>query len=290
VVVALWLAACSGKPQLTVGDYENQYCALMMPCCAAGQLATDGVMCHQLISAAAASGGGAFDAAAGTRCLASMRQAGAALCGGSSSDPVCQLVFPHPPGTLPPGATCSSDTQCAPPASGKAVCYPTFDTTTGAPTSVCAIELTGQAGDGPCLATLEGNLSATLWQPTDGPLPATGYTCDRGAGLVCTSAKTCIPLRSIGDACGGSIECADGAYCDVVTQVCTVRGAVGAPCTTDGACVDAAYCDLQTGCASRLALGAPCTPTGPRCPASAACTSGTCQASPDFGLMFFCGV
>lgn len=286
---AVWLAGCSGKPRLTVAGYAEEYCALMMPCCAAGQLLTDGVMCRSLINAAAVSGDGTFDPEAGRRCLTEMSGAGASLCGGNATTPSCEQVFPHAPGTLRPGEPCSSDPQCAQPATGTAVCYPTFDATTGAPTSVCAVELTGQAGDGPCLATLEGNLSSSLWQPSDGPLPTTGYACDLAAGLVCTASKRCTPLRALGEACGGTIECAGGAYCDVMTQVCSVRGEAGAPCTTDDACVDAAYCSLQTGCTPRLALGAPCGLTADQCPRSATCADGICQPSPDFGLLFFCG-
>jgi hypothetical protein len=289
VALVLWLGGCARKPASTAADFGNEYCALMMPCCAGAHLATDGAMCHQLIGAAAAAGGGTFDSEAGQGCLAEMRSAGTGLCTGTASSPTCAQVFPRPPGTLPPGATCSSDTQCAPPATGRAVCYPTFDASSGAPMAVCAVELAGQAGDGPCLATLQGNLMSSLWQPSNGPLPLSGYTCDRGAGLVCSRTKNCITLRALGATCGGTIECADGAYCDVMTQVCAVKGGAGAPCTTDDACVETAYCDLRTGCTARLATGNPCSPASAQCRIEAACTDGTCQLSPDLGLLFFCG-
>jgi hypothetical protein len=168
-------------------------------------------------------------------------------------------------------------------------CFHAIDITSGAAISTCVVLQAGQAGQTPCLATKSGAFMTNLWNSSNGPTPASGYTCDRGAGLACWADRACHPLAGLGQACAGDSECQDGAACELVSSTCKPRGSVGAPCLVDGECVDASYCDFLAGtCAARVAMGAPCN--GPvTCPIAAACNEGTCQPTPDLGLVFLCG-
>jgi len=285
----LLAAGCSSSSTAPISSaaYVDQVCALLMPCCAQGHLATDGAACHALLGAAAQAAGPAYDASAAATCLAGMRAAQGTqdLCTGTVvPTPGCDRVFPAAHGSTPPGAACTQTAECAVSAAGSTACLQSLDAG-----STCAVVLAGQAGQGPCLESTSGPLAFNLWSSVDGPTPASGYACDRAAGLVCRTDRTCQPLVGLGGACVGDAECQEGLNCDLVSRTCTTRGGVGAPCLNDPACVDAAHCDGGAGtCQARVALGDACD-AGQVCPMAAACTAGTCQASPDLGLVFLCG-
>lgn len=205
--------------------------------------------------------------------------------------------------TLPRGAACRSDEECA-------------DVDHCTAESTCAPRLGAGAvcEDGGCQAGLTCAFDADVGELRCQASAALGDPCDPGIcgeGLWCRHAegeRRCAPVGSLEDECAGEpawsperrcvsgtfcndtgkceaqrgpdepcdpsllnvSECDVGAgvLCDPFTDSCLAPGAVeGARCL--GVCAESLYCDVDI-CVPRVALGEPCPP-GDTCVSGAAC-------------------
>lgn len=295
--LALVLAACSGAgtptpdggtptTDLTVTAFAEQYCATLKDCCAKADLATDGAACQALFAWGATSS--TFDAAAGAKCLASMKaaQSDADFCSLSKPQEGCDQVLKSKSGTKTPGEACSKDADCASSTEGDVECYSVYDG--GAETRSCMVLLSGKLGDKPCVGTRDGEVRWSDWDPAKGAAPVKGYVCDLRAGNRCDKASmTCLALKAVGEACSSSMDCASNAWCDFDADECAARKAVGEACTSTSQCVSTAYCGAASKCVARLADGASCG-SGDEC-ASGSCVNTKCTTSASFALQLYCG-
>jgi hypothetical protein len=288
------VAACSSGGDggaATQDAFITSFCDLVKPCCAQAKLRTDGAVCRSFASAVAGSG---YDAAAGEACLNDMRaaQGSATFCSDFGNSPSCERVFPNSGGntggTKPPGATCSSDDECAPSSEGRVDCASSFGSG-GAEVRKCQVLVAGKEGDTPCGATRDGN--TTFYSSWDGDIPARAFICDVANGLRCDDKQVCSKIPAVGQPCSGfgSFSCVEGAYCSSGT--CVARKNPGEACDfSSSECVETAYCDSTSKkCVAKLADGAACTRS--EVCLSRSCVNGACdkRSSGDLGLLFLCG-
>lgn len=284
VFLAVFVLGCSSgssgdSPQNT---FVAQVCEQYMPCCAKAGKPSDGAQCRALYGAFAASS--TYDAAAADRCLAEIKvQAGTSpsFCedGMSSSKvPSCAAVFKTATsGTRKPGETCNEDSECAPSTEGKVDCRSVF--VASATIKKCQVQVAGKAGDGPCLGTVDGNLTSYNSSGDTDVLPR-GYLCDVKDGLRCDSTTDkCVAIAKTGEACAstGSYSCTKDAYCD--GKLCVTKKAAGAACDTfSDQCAEGTYCDSTTkACTTSLPVGAKCTSSS-QC-VTRSCSNGACAAA-----------
>jgi hypothetical protein len=100
--------------------------------------------------------------------------------------------------------------------------------------------------------------------------------------LVCAAGKCDDPPRvARGNACGGTLPCADGLYCSA-SGICLPLVVDGQPCTQKDACQPGTACVAGT-CTAWLDIGAACMPDAVSplggCPATQTCTSGACTSN-----------
>jgi hypothetical protein len=300
--VALTLAfACSSKSSgsggggaTTSSSFTQQYCQLLEPCCAQAGLSTTGALCESFAGAAFAQG--TFDQASAQTCLAGIQAESSAgtFCTTLGNDiPACAQVSMVASGTTPPGGTCTDDSDCAKAAGGGATCFDQFNFDDGgtSQTQTCIQTLPGQAGQGPCIGVVSGDVTTYDWSGT-GALPTEGVLCATADGLTCSSAtQKCVALAAVGQACGQDSDCVTSAYCASGTeQQCTPRIADGASCTIapDG-CLTTSYCDSASStCKPQLGSGSACT-VDQQC-TSGACINDACSGgSNDLALGLLCG-
>src|SRR5690606_31454931 len=120
-------------------------------------------------------------------CLAQLRKAAplAEFCSefGNLEQPACpdarRKVLA---GSKKLGETCASDAECAPSFEGVVACK-----------SVCQVTKRGRSGDGPCVATIEGDVEVLNDGEASGP---EAFVCFLRDGLVCdpTSTKCMDPI------------------------------------------------------------------------------------------------
>ncbi len=276
---------CSGA-SAAAQSFAQSYCALIEPCCAAGQSSS---ACEDLILGAA--GTQTFDQTAATGCLAALqaRPSGAGFCAGlvplsSSANrfaviPECVSVFgPSSTGTVAAGQPCSVDGDCAPGPSGPSACEPDLFLPVGssADGNICVV-ITTKLSD-PCIGTASPSEQSFGGAP-GGPA---GYAfCDRDQGLMCSSSHVCVPIGGLGDPCDSFDQC-DGikTYCEFGSGSCQARLPAGATCTNAyGACVDGSNCDPTTSVCKVLdGAGTACSAaTSPsNCLAGYCGSNGTC--------------
>jgi hypothetical protein len=286
-LVVAYVGCSSESPQT---KFVGEFCDLLKPCCTAAGLKGDGQQCRLLFGF----GASGYNAAAGDACLAELKaMPPAALCASGMDSPTCSMVFPSTTGTKMPGATCESDSDCAPSSQGKVSCAFAFSGTT---INKCQVQVRGQDGSSPCVGTVDGSVTSSTANPTD--VVSLGYLCYTDDGLRCDSSSACVKLKTAGQTCTSQFagECVPDARCDSTAQSCVARKPVGATCTgAQDECVAAAYCKSTVlTCAPKLANGTACT-------ASAECVSdncdmgtgtgpGTCKAGfGDLGLVLICG-
>ncbi len=298
-LVAAWIVACSSSngsgDASTASGFGQQFCQLLAPCCADAGLSTNGTLCQAFVSEAASKG--TYDATAGQACLGALQQASksSTFCtdfGGNL--PQCSDVFGPGATAAGPGQACMTDSDCAKAAGGGAVCLTQTNFVDGGSnsTSTCVQTQNGMAGQGPCVATVQGNVTYFQWG--SGAPPSMGYTCNVADGVSCdATTQKCRALGATGQSCQQDQDCVTTDYCDFSGtggSTCQPRVAVGAACagTTSARCVTTAYCDSSSStCKALLANGSACT-TSEQCQSSI-CNNGKCSGSSNLGLALLCG-
>jgi hypothetical protein len=193
-----------------------------------------------------------YDPVAAGQCLEAFRVALASCEGlfGFEEEPeACDRVWT---GSLPLGAACQGEEECAPNAQGDVTCD--FDV------GICVLEVRGAAGDG-CHQTCareNGYPSCYGWALSTADLDDsnTVTSCWTEDGLYCAADGTCQALLEIGDPCGMDGFCVEGAVCDDFSGVCEVLPGVGESCRFD--CERGAYCSSDNVCEALKPDGAPC--------------------------------
>ena len=298
-VAWVWVVACSSSSgsgdASSASGFGQQFCQLFEPCCADAGLSTSGSVCEAFVSEAESKG--TYDASAGQACLDALQSASksATFCtdlGGNL--PACNDVFSSGGGAAAAGQPCMTDSQCAAPAGGKAYCLSHINSVDGGTntTSTCVQAQAGKAGQGPCVATIQGNV--TYFTFGSGGTPTMGFSCNVADGVYCDStSQKCTALAATGQACQQDQQCVTSDYCafgSTAGSTCQPRIAVGGACTNGGSnpCVTNAYCDSSSkACESQLATGAACS-TNEQCQ-SGTCNNGKCTGSGNLGLALLCG-
>jgi hypothetical protein len=292
LLAGLLLSCGGGGGAGTASDFIASYCDAIAPCCAMAKLPTNGQQCRTLFGIL---GNGKYDPTAGEACLAGLR-AGVSkpgFCSSGMEDPACDRIFAEPSdGTRKPGETCANDDECAPSSEGKVQCHRV--SSGGAEIRKCQVQVTGKAGDQPCVGTVTGNgTSYVVGKATD--VPARAFLCRTADGLHCDwDTTTCTAFKAIGEACDGSDECGESAFCDTSTRKCAALVPVGGMCSggfiSRGNCAQGAYCqEMSMTCAAQAGHDAACTDDD-QCKSSD-CVNGKCQGDvpANLGLALICG-
>jgi hypothetical protein len=274
--------------------FVQDYCSLVQPCCAAAGLSTAGTQCQALAGAAGATE--SYNAANGQACITGMQaeSGSATFCTTLGNDiPACNTAFTATSGSKPGGAACTEDSDCAQAPGGGATCFDDFAFDDGGTTQTetCIQTMVGQAGDGPCVGTVEASATQYTWSGSGAP-PASGYTCDTASGLTCDgNTQKCVALAPVGQACQSDSDCVAGAYCGFGSSgsQCATRLADGASCVdSPTGCITTSYCDSTSStCKPLLATGAPCS-TSRQC-SSQQCVNDVCSGGDSLGLQLLCG-
>lgn len=284
-LLAVSTVGCGGKSKEE--SFADTYCAEVLKCCTqAGLSGGQGSLCRMGMA------GGVTNIDA---CLTEMHAevADGSFCTYLGNPPTataasaaCAAPVRH--GNKKPGEDCIVDSDCAVSTLGPVVCAGAY--VDGDFINKCQVQIPGKAGDSPCLATREGNMTSSAGQTTD--VAPQGIVCDSADGVVCQR-ETCVALTTVGGTCGASSECVRTAFCESSQGKCTTRLAIGRSCPgrDDDEC-EGGYCADQGGertCAPRLLNGAVCTQDS-MC-TSDNCIEGSCKPSlfDAFGLGFLCG-
>ncbi len=254
-----------------ISEYADSTCNAVAGCCTAAGIAFDQVACtvqiREKLEATAASPNTHYDAAAATDCLAAIAQVAAVCDGGGPVE--CSGVFA---GTLPRGAECTLDAQCAVPHGGFSYCAwdeEDDDTATciqrfPAPRVLVGL---GEECDWSCFAAhggCDGESSSADGSPV--------RLCRDSDGLFCSEFGTCSTTSGLGESCETSDECSVGTFCEGEYQ-CAAQTPLGGPCSKSISCVDGAFCDKDAGiCVAGKADGEPCQGSGE-------CASGNCYVA-----------
>jgi hypothetical protein len=294
-VSAIACSSSSGSGSASsASGFGQQFCQLLEPCCASAGLSTSGTLCEAFIQAVASKG--TYNASAGQACINALQAASKAtdFCTNLGGNvPQCNDVLGSG-GNAGPGQPCNSSDDCAKAKGGSAICYAETNFVDGGTTSTstCVQTQTGMAGQGPCVATIQGD--ATYFVLGAGNPPATGYTCDVADGVYCSSGtQNCAALLATGQPCTGNLQCATSDYCgfsQMGGQTCQSRVPVGSSCANGGtgSCAANAYCDTSSfTCQAQLGTGAACS-TSQQC-ASDDCNNGKCSGTGNLGLALLCG-
>ncbi len=298
VIAGLVLGCSSGGSGAGDRDaFIAQVCDQYMPCCAKAGKPSDGSQCRAFYGAFASSA--AYDQAAADKCLAEIKAQSSSptYCDdgmSSSKVPSCAGVFKTGgTGTKKPGETCSEDDECATSTEGTVECRSEF-TSGGATIKKCQLQIVGKAGDGPCLGTVDGNMTSYNSSSGTTDVVARGYMCNVADGLRCDSATSkCVAIAKLGEACAGfgSYLCTKDAYCDSTAKVCTARKAAGSACDSfsSNQCAEGTYCDTTAKvCTTSLPIGAKCT-SGSQCVTNSCVNSACAKSGGDLTSAFLCG-
>jgi hypothetical protein len=298
-IVLVGVVACSsgnGSGDIsTASGFADQFCQLFEPCCADAGLSTSGTECHALAALAASKG--TYNASAGQACINALQSdsKSSAFCTDLGNNvPQCDNVFNASAGSAGPGQACKQDSDCAKAPGGSAICYSqsSFGDGGSSTTNTCVQTQKGMAGQGPCVDTVDGNVTSFDW--ATGTPPSMGYTCDVADGVSCNATtQKCAALGATGQACQQDQDCVTSDYCaygGTGSPSCQPRVPAGATCggATGAQCVTTATCDTSTStCKALLPSGAACS-GGQQCQSSL-CSNGKCSASSNLGLALLCG-
>lgn len=291
----------ASSPQAFIDSYVDILCSAVGSCCAEKGYDGSGMQCKAFakMSFTPEKLKPNYDPAKGKKCLDEMQafvQASYSCTNGASNkqgpDSSCTEVLLGGDKAL--GEPCKEDDDCAASTdpNTKVECYQTTTSSEGKSQDITycrAIKSGGKEGEGPCLITVDGDMSSSFGS---GQKTTEGVSCDVAEGLYCPSAKddkqspVCTRILNEGEACTFSDRCGKDLDCN--DNKCTSRAKVGEPC--DFSCVEAAYCDKSTKkCAAKKAAGMACE-SFEECEGS--CSNSVCEKSgslEDFGLMMLCG-
>ncbi|MBX3203982.1 MAG: hypothetical protein KF764_02875 [Labilithrix sp.] len=207
------------------------------------------------------------DAQARTDCLAQLRRVTALsdFCTefGNLELPACPDAHRKDlTGAKKPGDACAADAECAPSFEGVVACK-----------GVCQVTKRGKDGDGPCVATMDGDVETRLEGEASG---AEAFVCFLRDELVCDPTdKKCIKPIALRGACTDSAACERSAFCDD-SKECATRKASGSSCKKDecqGECVDGF-------CKAPVSEGGSCG-SNVVCAKGLACAAGKCSKPPE---------
>lgn len=264
-----------------MAQYGQLMCTAIELCCAEAGLTFNPSFCQLLVSSPGAGAGVTYDAVAAGECLAELRDPGIE-CGVTPEMPACDRVYT---GSLPLGAACTSDAECAPSTDGDVACDLSDE--------ICSLTRRGAAGD-VCSSSCQ-ELQPDGWfclGAGESSLPDYEQVqCFREDGLSCSSG-VCSPLAALGESCSSDTNCVTGTYCDFALQTCAALADLGESCASLG-CVEGAFCSPASSCEQAKAEGEPCT-TDDEC-LSSNCDAGSCGPDSPLGgveeaiLGLFCG-
>lgn len=275
LIVTSVIAACgdddekeaAAKAQAAAVDsFTNDYCEIVQECCnRVLTLPKDVPACKKRITDLDPMM--LKDEKARSACLAQLRKVAPAsdFCSefGNLEQPACPDVHRKAlTGAKKPGDTCAADAECAPSFDGVVACK-----------GVCQVTKRGKEGDGPCVATIDGDVETRLEGDASG---ADAFVCFLRDELLCDPvAKKCSKPIAVGGECTDNGSCVRTAYCDGDTKKCTTRRANGNSCQEgecQGQCVEG-FCKASSG------EGGPCT-GNPLCTAGLVCAGGKCAKPP----------
>jgi hypothetical protein len=246
-------------PESASNQQANLYCRGVASCCKAAGFTMDLQGCEIYVSAKYRSAIPndkliVFNPAMAAQCL--LKQAPYAdTCGPTPITADCKAAYN---GTLPPGATCTSDDECDMPYGGDATCFGG-----PGPDHYCLVWVHGKQGE-----TCAGHCTLDSFGYGDcGYIgsPTLFRICYNTDHLYCSSAtSTCEKLRIAGESCQSSSDCEESLYCDTLTQTCRPKRTAGEDCDVQNApCIETAYCDSSSLlCAARKEDGANCQSPG----------------------------
>lgn len=253
----LLLAACGDDDPTSQEEFASRYadliCPRLSPCCQATGQSNDVSACKRFIKLlSGTSSGTKFNQDAADACLAALADWS---CTEQEPD-VCDNVLS---GTVAPGGSCDSNTDCAAPVEGGVTCQ--IDYGSGTSKGTCKVEPVPAAGQ-PC-----GAESSTATEH---------FVCDQDPAFFCDSG-TCKARAAVGEACEGYGACLPDAYCDTsgASWTCVGLSKVGESCGVG--CVEGAYCGPD-GCTKKKAMGEPCQ-SWDECEGSCDTASGKCRPS-----------
>jgi hypothetical protein len=276
-------------PPETLDDFASQYpsayCAAAAPCCEKSGKNGDQDACEQATfqQLALIKDSGSFDKTKGQSCITKLK----ALAGKSAACdtlaagvPECQqaITVPSGPAGKAPGESCSSSTDCAPPAEGEVRCEEVgLD-----PKKICQHVLPGKQDATPCV----GDLRQTLVVNED-PKLSVGVVYRCGEGLRCdASSRICIPGVAVGGDCFASFDCTKDAYC--AQGKCAAALADGAACADDEQCKGTSFCSSKKQCAPYLTPGAACSGDADSRCFGGACLNGKCTGDEPGATQLVC--
>ena len=258
-VAVVWtlLAACGGKSAesgvapVALSDVPAKavaaFCTGYGNCCASKGFAFNATACaanHQVNPDTICPAPEVYDPQAAGDCIAELQAAYSACSLSRTAMSACDRVCI---GTAAPGASCTSDSDCAQPAFGTASCA--WQNASSA-ALVCVVRVPGKEGDAcssTCTKSADGNgLACDSGVPVVGVTnsqPSGAASCYTNDGLYCSTNSVCQPLVAIGSSCTAGDVCVNGAYC-TTAQICGPQKAAGATCDTPLECLG--DCDLVT--------------------------------------------
>jgi len=248
-------------------SFISDYCEIVSDCCnKILSLPKDGASCKARVTNLDPKM--LADAQARTDCLAQLRKVAplSDFCSefGNLEQPAC----PDPrrkalTGSKKAGEACTADAECAPSFEGVVACN-----------GVCQVTKRGKDGDGPCVATMDGQVETRLDGDATGP---DAFVCFLRDELACDpGSKKCVKPSAVGGECADSATCVRAAHCDSATKKCATRKANGNSCKEgecQGQCVDG-FCEAAA------SEGDDCKDVS-LCAEGLACTGGKCTKPPE---------
>ncbi len=247
-------------------SFLDDYCAIVSDCCnKVLSLPKDDPSCKTRVTELDPKM--LADAQARTDCLAQLRKVTplADFCSefGNLEQPACPDVHRKAlTGSKKLGEACAAEAECAPSFEGVVACK-----------GVCQVTKRGKDGDGPCVATIDGDVETRLEGDASG---AEAFVCFLRDELLCDpGSKKCIKPIEVGGECTDSAACVRSAYCDADTKKCATRKASGSSCQ-EGECQGP--CE-EGFCKAKVSEGGACK-DDTVCDEGLACTGGMCAKPP----------
>ena len=235
-----------------VSAFVDAVCDNLGPCCQKSGLKYDAAGCKAVGMEEFASDfkpdlpNTLYDAAAAGKCVAAVKNAATTCSDFDGIDELCSRILK---GTLPEGATCTEDEECAAPANGRADCDYAIDAQNGK----CVVQARGKLGEG-CSDTCTESASSISCSGGSGGASSSGNaTCYTNDGVYCDG--TCTPVIPLGGACEYE-GCVTGAFCN--QGKCAAIPGAGSACANGYDCAEGHYCDEKQICQKQKALGQPC--------------------------------
>jgi hypothetical protein len=236
LVAAGLLWSCSGRSTddgdaptrpVSEGDFvqavADAMCANLGDCCAEAAIPYDRAGCEAYVFAELdldPPPNATWDSVQAGKCVDLFARIASTCSYAGSGDNPCQRVYR---GTLPEGAACVDDDECADIRGSDATCAYDDVTPSGTCTRVVP-PVRGKAGDA-CMGTCGTNSCTGFGSPVE-----EARTCYVEDGVICSlSSYVCVPPPALGEACN-DFYCVAGAYCSSLDLICRAPKPNGASC------------------------------------------------------------